>query len=267
MEFSLFDKFVGMAFTEVLWPVWKKALVKAGAPRVWSKCFQISAESVGIDPSFAAHYSRLPALQRLLINTFKPDRPIPSATDFAVSIAFEQHQQDHKCTFNVRLSSSEIRHWAAGARQAWLDTIIESTILRGRYKDVRDKHPAAAMGADASCMPDLDKTLDDRVTLLKTYFSSFSAPNATETVYVWLPSDRETVHSEPGQRILVPVPLNTTQGADRGFFRVGYDYSLRDDSPIESLHICYLDDKRLMEAGQFGCRSIGKRTDHILWLR
>lgn len=263
----MLNKILGKAFTDVLWPLWIKVLVRAGAPKIWSSCFRNAAEPVGIAPLFANQISSLPALQRLLINTFKPDRTVPSATDFAISIAFELHQEDFVCTSKTKLSPTEIRHWAAGVRQAWLNSIVESPVLRGRYKEIRDKHPAAAIATEASCMPDLDKTLNDRVALLKTYFSSFSAPNATETVYVWLPSEDHAVHWDEDRRLVVPVSLNTTQGADRGFFRIGHDYSLSNAPPVEWLQICYLDDKCLMEAGKFGGRSIGKQTDHVLWMR
>lgn len=263
----MFDKFLGKAFTDVLWPLWTKALTKAASPRVWTRCIHRSAEQVGIDPRLATNLSSLPALQRLLINTFKPDREVPTASDFAVAIAFELHQEDFVCTFDEKLSATEIRHWAANARQYWLNTIIESPVLRVRYKEIRDKHPATAIASDASCMPEIENILGDRVSLLTAYFGSFSVPNATETVYVWLPSEDQAVHWDLDRRLVVPVALNTTQGADRGFFRTGHDYSLNDQDPAEWLHICYLDRRRLMETGMFGSRLIGSETDHVLWVR
>lgn len=262
----MFDNFLGKAFTDILWPLWTRSLVKAGAPQVWSKCFRDSASRIGINPEFAKNMASLPALQRLLINTFKPDRSVPTAFDFAISIAFELHQQDFKCTFGKSLSTTEIRHWAANARQMWLETIVESPVLRVRYKEIRDKHPAVAMSEDAACMPDVDDTLNQRVELLRAYFGIFSVPNATEVVYVWLPGDDHVVYWDQDRRTVVPVSLNTSQGADRGFFRIGHDYSLSDTEPVERLQVCYLDEKRLMEAGKFGSRSVGKQTDHILWL-
>lgn len=263
----MFDKFLGKAFTEVLWPLWTKSLVKAGAPKVWSKCFRDAASHVVIDPMFANNLASLPALQRLLINTFKPDRLVPTATDFAISIAFELQQQDFECTFGKSLSTTEIRHWAASIRQMWLEAIVESPVMRARYKEVRDKHPSTVMSEDAACMPEIDRTLGVREELLKAYFGRFSVPNATEVVYVWLPDSDHEVHWDQDRRIVVPVSLNTSQGADRGFFRTGHDYSLSDVAPVEWLQVCYLDEKRLMEAGKFGGRSVGKQTDHILWLR
>lgn len=263
----MYKKFLDKAFTDVLWPLWTRSLVKAGAPKIWSKCFRDAASHVLIDPKFASDVASLPALQRLLINTFKADRPVPTATDFAISIAFELQQQDFKCTFDKSLSTTEIRHWSAIVRQMWFEIIVESPILRGRYKEIRDKHPAVALSQDAACMPEIDTTLGDRLKLRKAYFENYSVPNATEVVYVWLPDADEAVHWDIAQRVIVPVLVNTSQGADRGFFRVGHDYSLSDLHPFERLQVCYLDDKRLTEAGEFGGRTVGRQTDHILWIR
>ncbi|MBP8275348.1 MAG: hypothetical protein KAX55_00445 [Propionivibrio sp.] len=254
-------------FTDVLWPLWTKSLVKAGAPEVWRKCFCEAGSRIGIEPTFSSNVASLPALQRLLVNTFKPDRPVPRASDFAISIAFELHRSELKYRFGDGCTAAEIRNWAACVRQVWLECIAESPVMRARYKDIRDRHPSAVMSDDAACMPELDKTLIESVELRKAYFETFSVPNATENVFVWLPDSGGTIHCDEYRRIVVPVSLNTSQGADRGFYRSGFDYSLGDKGPVEWLKVCCLDESQLMETGQFGNRSVGKQTNHILWER
>jgi hypothetical protein len=233
---------------------------------MWVSCFKAAARATGIDTRSAAALATTPALQRLFVNSFKPARAVPSASDFAVSFAFEL-RQDYGPEIGLSLSSAKIRHFAVNVRRRWLETIIESPLLRERFKDVRDSHPAAAISVGASCMPEFEPIIEDRLSLLRLYFAGFTTTDATETVYVWLPDADDIVHSDPARRDIVPVALDTSQGADRGFFRVGYNYSLADAEPMEWLHVCYLNASRLMEAGQFGKRVVGQHTGHVLWIR
>ncbi|VVN80160.1 hypothetical protein [Pseudomonas fluorescens] len=70
---------------------------------------------------------------------------------------------------------------------------------------------------------------------------------------------------DPQSKLVIEVTLNTSHGADRGFFRVGYDYSIKRSG--DYLHVCFLNAQTKMEAGHFGRYSVGRATNEVLWGR
>ncbi|WP_143520373.1 hypothetical protein [Halopseudomonas pelagia] len=191
-----------------------------------------------------------------------------SAEDFAVAIGFEVEQQNFQLHTDRFLEPWVVRTYAATVRREWLSVVNSSPVLKARFIDVRNRHPAEFLSGNASCLPSLDSVLTDTTAVKKAYFSSFSTHDATERVVVWLPDSNGVVNWDPETRITVDVFLNPSQGADIGFFRMGHDYSINDASDsIERLQVSYLDKSRAMEGAYFGARSVGQITSDVLWAR
>lgn len=244
-------------------PIWR-ILVRYFAPGLlWTSCFKRAAISANVQPRLALILAKSPSLERLKINTFKSDRPVPTAMDFAVSLLFELHDSD--LGPGEIPSSSIIRHFAVDVRRAWINGVIDNPVLRNRFQSVRDEHPAKSIGVNSSLLEAQSLNLDDLNALRCWYFGSFSAPDATEIVCVWLPDDEGVVHYDAQNSRMIEVALNTSAGADRGFFRIGYDYSIKRTG--DRLHVCFLDTQTKMEAGHFGRFSVGRATSTILWAR
>lgn len=243
----------------VLKVVWGRAYTR----HLWKSCFKVAAKNSDFDQCLATKLAFAPALERLLNNTFKADRSVPSASDFAIAVAFELFVRDG--VISVKPSPDQIRHFAVDVRMQWLNGIIHSSALQSRFVSVRDLHPAKFVSADASCLFEKNRLLGDCKDLLEHYFASFTTSDSTEVVRVWLPDDEGKVHYDKRRRRIVDVKLNTSFGADRGFFRVGFDYSI--ERTGDRLHVCFLNAKTNMESGHFGRYSIGRATPHVLWAR
>ncbi|SDU24754.1 hypothetical protein SAMN05216296_2637 [Pseudomonas pohangensis] len=246
-------------FEPILKFVWGRAYTQ----HLWKDCFKVAAKSSDFDQDLAVHLASAPALERLMINTFKADRSVPSASDFAIAILFELLDRGENS--NSQFSPDQIRHLAVGIRRHWLNGIINSSALQKRFVSIRDLHPAKLIGLDASCLNDENRLLGDYKEIVKRYFSSFSTSDSTETVRVWLPDEEGVVHYDECLRRFVEVKLNTSVGADRGFFRAGFDYSI--ERTGDRLHVCFLNTKTSMESGHFGRYSVGRATSHVLWAR
>lgn len=256
-------------FTDVLWPKWLGFISKSDSPKIWRRIFEKTADKTNTLPvNLAIELSKAPSIIRLMLNTFKPDREVPSARDFAISITFELNQQNYHFNTEIKPDLWQIRNFASSVRREWLNAINESPVLKARLKDVRDKHPSVFLSASAECTPEIEETLADSIALKKAFFSTYNTPDATEKVIVWLPGPHGAVKWSPEERITVEVGLNAAIGADLGFFRTGYDYSLYDTSmEVEWLSVAYRDDKRALETMDFGFRSVGVKTNHLLWLK
>lgn len=265
----MIGKILNKVFTDVFWPKWLGFVSKSDSPKIWKHVFKTSAEATNTIPSdLAVRLSSSPSVVRLMLSTFKPDRNVPTAKDFAISIAFELEQQDYHFNTDQKVKDWQIRNFAATVRRDWLSVINESPVLKSRFKDVRDKHPSEFLSVSAECTPELDSVLNDKTELKKSFFLSYSTPDATEIVIVWLPGKCGAVRRSPEERITVEVGLNAALGADLGFFRMGHDYSLHDTSDnIEWLSVAYRDDKNVLETMSFGFRSVGVKTKHTLWVR
>jgi len=256
-------------FTTLIGPVFRPILniiTTFFAPSLlWQRCFKTAAISCDFDVDLAMALATSPSLVRLKVNTFKPDRPVPSAIDFAVAITFELYENEEEEHALVKPPLENIRHFAVDIRRAWLSGIIRNSTLRTHFQSARDVHAAKFIVMDSSCLADEDRILGNRHELNKKYFESFSAPDSTEIVCVWLPDAEGVVQYNLETKAVVEVALNTSTGADRGFFRAGYDYSIKRSG--DRLHVCFLDSKTNMEAGHFGQYSIGRATKYILWGR
>lgn len=247
----------------LLEPIWR-ILIGYFAPRfLWTSCFKRAAISANVDPKLALALANAPSLTRLMINTFKSDRCVPTATDFAVSLLFEVHELG--LAVSEKPSSANIRHFAVDVRRAWINGLINNAILRGRFQSIRDEHPAKSIAVNSSCLDVQSLDLDDLKALQCWYFESFSVPDATEVVCIWLPDHEGIVHYDAQKSHRVEVAINTSTGADRGFFRVGYDYSIKRTG--DHLHVCFLNTQTEMEAGHFGRYCVGRATKTTLWAR
>lgn len=256
-------------FTDVLWPKWLGFVSKSDSPKIWRNVFEKTAKSTNAFPvDLAVDLANTPSVVRLMLNTFKPDRDVPSAKDFAVSIKFELNQQDYNFNTEKDIDLWRIRSFASSIRREWLDTINQSPILKARLKDVRDKHPSVFLSTSAECTPEFEEILSDPILLKKAYFSTYNTPDATEKITVWLPGEHGAVKYSPEERITTVVALNAATGADLGFFRMGHDYSIYDTSvKVEWLRAAYGDNKKALEALDFGSRSVGVKTNHCLWVK
>ncbi|WP_249678347.1 hypothetical protein [Pseudomonas abieticivorans] len=219
--------------------------------------------SANIEPTLALALAKSPALERLRINTFKSDRPVPTAMDYAISLSFELYELG--LPNGETPPSSNVRHFAVDIRRTWLSGVIKNVALRKRFQSARDEHPAKFITVDSSCLEANGLTLEDVDALRCRYFESFAAPDATEIVCVWLPDLEGIVHYDPLNSRVVEIALNTSIGADRGFFRVGYDYSIKRSG--DRLHVCFLNTRTKMEAGHFGQYCVGRATSTTLWAR
>ncbi len=256
-------------FIDVLWPTWLGFVSKSDSPKIWKKVFKYSAQTTEtLPPDLAIQLSTAPSVVRLMLNTFKPDRNIPAAKDFAISIAFELQHQEHNFSPYKNIPAWRVRNFASTVRREWLLAINENPILKARLKDIRDRHPSEFLSESAECTPELDIIINNKSELKKTFFLTYSTPDATEKVVVWLPGDDGVVDWSPEGRITVKVGLNAALGADLGFFRIGHDYSLYDTSDkVEWLSVAYRDAKRALETMSFGSRSVGYKSQHILWIK
>jgi len=265
----MIGKILNKVFTDVLWPKWLGFASKSDSPKIWKSVFKKSSEITNTIPvALAVKLSSAPSVVRLMLSTFKPDRNVPTAKDFAISIAFELSQQDYHFNTGQIIRDWQIRNFASTVRKEWLSVINESPVLKFRFKDVRDKHPSVFLSNSAECTPELDLVLNDKTELRKSFFQSYSTPDATEKVIVWLPGEHGAVKWSPEERITVEVDLNASLGADLGFFRMGHDYSLYDTlDKVEWLSVAYRDDKRALETMDFGSRSVGVKTEHRLWVK
>lgn len=268
-ESTMIGKILNKVFTDVLWPKWLGFVSKSDSPKVWKRVFNKSSKNTNTIPTdLAIKLSKAPSVVRLMLNTFKPDRTVPTAQDFAISIAFELAQQDYHFNTEERVENWQIRNFASTLRREWLAVINENPVLKSRLKDVRDKHPSEFLAESAACTPELDEILSNKTELKKSFFRTYNTPDATEKVIVWLPGEHGSVKWSLEERITVEVGLNASLGADLGFFRMGQDYSLYDTSDkVEWLSIAYRDDKRALETMEFGHRNVGVRTDHWLWVK
>ncbi|OMH26652.1 hypothetical protein [Motiliproteus sp. MSK22-1] len=265
----MIGKILNKIFTDVLWPKWLGFVSKSDSPKIWKRVFKKSSETTNTIPvDLAVQLSSAPSVVRLMLSTFKPDRNVPTAKDFAISIAFELGQQDYHFNTDQKVRDWQIRNFASTVRREWLSVINESPVLKSRFKDVRDKHPSEFLSESAECTPELNSVLNDKTELKKYFFQSYTTPDATEKVIVWLPGEHGAVKWSPEERITVEVGLNAALGADLGFFRMGHDYSLYDTSDkVEWLSVAYRDDKRALETMDFGFRSVGVKTEHRLWVK
>lgn len=265
----MLGKILNKIFTDVLWPKWLGFISKSNSPKIWKKVFCTTAiQTNTFSKKLAEEISKSPSVVRLMLNTFKPDRKFPSAEDYAISIAYELIQKDYLFSFEEKIETWQIRNFSAAVRRAWINTIIESPILKARFKDIRDKHPSDFMLEDASCDPSFNSVLQSPSKLKESYFKSFITPDKTEEVIVWLPNEYGVVECSPDKSITVKVGLNASLGADLGFIRVGQDYSLFNTSnEVEWLQVAYRDDVRAIETMNFGSRNVGCATNHILWCK
>ncbi|TXD96276.1 hypothetical protein ES754_11645 [Psychrobacter frigidicola] len=265
----MLSKILNKIFTDFLWPKWLGFISKSDSPRVWKKTFSTTAiQTNTLSKNLAEEISKSPSVVRLMVNTFKPDRNFPSAEDYAISIGYELIQKDYHFSLEEKIKTWQIRNFSAAVRREWLNTINENPILKARLKDIRDKHPSEFMLENASCDTSFDSILQNPNKLRKLYFESFTTPDKTEEVIVWLPNEYDVVAWSPDKRITVKVGLNASLGADLGFIRVGQDYSLFDTSnEVEWLQVAYRDDARAIETMNFGSRSVGCATNHILWCK
>lgn len=236
---------------------------KAYRSYLWDSCFKIAAKNSEFDQRVAIKLASAPALERLMNNTFRADRPVPTALDFAVGIAFELHDKEE--FLGRGLSPDQIRYFAVGVRNQWLNGIISSPELQIKFESIRDVHAARFVGVDASCLSSENGLLSSYEELCVHYFLSYTTSDSTEVVRVWLPDEEGVISYNEDSRRIVEVKLNTSVGADRGFFRVGFDYSI--ERTGDRLHVCFLNTKTRMEAGHFGRYSIGRATRHVLWAR
>ncbi|MET1079643.1 MAG: hypothetical protein ABWY06_16655 [Pseudomonas sp.] len=260
---AIVGKTISSIASSLLGPLFKAFWGKAYASFLWNSCFKVSAKNSDFDQSLAIKLASRPALERLMVNTFKADRPVPSALDFAIAIAFELFQA--KDSSKSKPTPDQIRHLAVGIRREWLNGIINSSALQKRFESNRDSHATKYISLGASCLSDVNSFLEDHKALFERYFSDFTTSDSTETVRVWLPDQEGVVHHDELHRAIVDVKLNTSIGVDRGFFRTGFDYSI--ERTGDRLHVCFLNTKTKMEAGHFGNYSVGRATSHVLWVR
>jgi hypothetical protein len=265
----MLEKLLDKIFMTFMWPQWIKIASKLKSPNEWNKVFKkISNDSNILPENIALKIASAPSILRLMLNSFKPDRNFPTAKDFAVSIMFEIYHNYNLYEDGNDLQLWQIRNFASAVRNEWLNTINDSIILKTRLKYLRDKHPSDFINNDANCLPELDSILKDKNKLREEYFKSFTTSDATEEVLVWLPDSEGVVHWDLKNRIIVKVPLNSSLGADFGFFRVGFDYSLYDTyQDTQWLQSSYRDSKRALETANFGNRNIGNKTKNILWIQ
>ena len=258
---------IDLIFKEMFWRKWLKYFSISKSPKIWEKIFSKTAKKTHtIPPVLAVKLSSCPSIVKLMLNTFKPDREVPSAEDFAINIYFELNHKDNLLNNSETISTWRVRNFASSVRQAWLLEINNNLVLKSHFQDVRNNHPSNFMTNSASCSSQFDTILNDRIEVRKKYFQNFSTPDATEKIIVWLPNSSNYVEYDSSDRINVEVNLNASVGADIGFCRTGYDYSLRRDNvDDEWLQVACRDNKEAVETMQFKSISIGRLTKNILW--
>lgn len=242
-------KFIEKPFAEALWPRIVRIISDLVGPKAWDACFLESTTDVApVSSAFVDKLASTPAMQRLYYATFDPMMPMPSARDFAICLAFEAQYHWIGLHEFDRLKDWHFRHMAVNIRKAWLTKIIETPSLRARFKDVRDKHPASFLMNDSGCTDEVDEILRERNALMRAFFRSYTASDATETVSVWLPN--KNGHVERGgndSTLCVDVPINVHVGVPRGFYRLGFDYSISGSA----LDMAFLRECNRLEVGFF----------------
>lgn len=259
MILSLLEKY----FENFTLPRLYKLAAEVDSPRYWKNAFLSAAKltpelplKLALDLSQAENSS----LIRFLVNTFKPEKQFPSATDFAISIGYELLQR------SVSIKPYIIRKFASNVRREWCKTLNSHPIMKYYLQERRDIHPASIVNQDASCDESLDRILSDMVELRCAYIKAYSEPNGTDEVQVWVQNAQGYVDKAESSRIVVNVKLYSAQGADFGFFRVWNDYSLLRDGSHKWLTSCYQNQKLGMETAEFQGYPLGEKSGPILWL-
>ncbi len=251
-------------FNSFIWPKWLDYVTQADSPKVWERSFRktsVTTSSLSIDTAILL--SKQPSIIRLMLNTFKADRSVPSAEDFAVSIAVEVKDSFEEYDIDV----CQIRNFASGVRRNWLDSINSNPIYKNQFKEIRGTHPAEYLSEFASCTPDFDVVLSTDIKLWQAFYGSFETFDATETVKVWLPDSKGIVDYSV-ENHTVSVSLNASRGADLGFVRIGYDYSLEGkDGEQDWLKLAFRKNVHALESMCFNKLIGGRGSANCIWAK
>lgn len=257
-------------FTNYLWPKWTGYVTKSDSPKIWKRAFiQASQETKIISLETALRLSKYPSIMRLMFNTFKADRNMPSAEDFAVSIAFEVLYSQEKMIENCKIlviDLCQIRNFSCTVRKCWLNIINGNPIYKIQFKENTDKHPADYLTESASCTTKFDSILNDRLKLYKAFYGTYNTYDATEKIKIWLPNENGYVDYSD-KSFTVEVQLNAAIGADLGFARVGFDYSLeKPDGELDWMKLAIRDNKKALETMGFN-KNILSRGSNCIWAK
>lgn len=251
-------KSVGAKLAEtVVLPAWYQAVANRNAPRLWKQVF---VEAGRCTPDFPEvdleKLSLTPGFLRLLINSFRPDRQheFPDCRLFALTTAFEL--MDNHRTADPLV----IRKFASNLHRIWCTTLNGRAGLKYYLNDQRALHPSKLM-QDSSCSPNLDPILSDPVQLATAYFGTYTQPNGADEVTIWLSgADRVVDYTRR-----VAVAVLDAHGAEYGFFRGNYDYSLNRGGADLWLRAVHRDTTRFTETAWFQRYELGDTSGELLW--
>jgi hypothetical protein len=245
----------------IVLPMWFERVANRQAPRQWRGAFEEAMRRTPELHGVSADFCLAPGFLRLLVNSFRPDRQhgFPDARLMALTLAFElwiQRQQTDPVV---------VRKFAGNLYLAWCRVLNRHAALKWYLKDVRDIHPVELM-KDHSCTPELDAVLSDPVKLAEAFLSSYSQLNGADEVTVWLPNSEGDVSYDAKTARPVVVAMLSANGAEFGFFRDRFDYSLSRKGTRLWLRAAFENTSELTETASFQGYALGDVSGRALWL-
>ncbi|MEH6445729.1 MAG: hypothetical protein V7784_17685 [Oceanospirillaceae bacterium] len=264
----MFNKVANDVFLQIIFPNWKKSSSYAISPRPWLRAFtKVARDTNIISVKLATSLASSPSLLRVLLNSFSLDKAFASSKEFAINIAFEISQPN----FNIELSDLpelwRLREFSTAVRLQWLNTIESSFILHSRFQTIHNISASQQAIDDTECSIVLDNMLCNRDQLTKAYFAYYNVDNATTQMTVWLPDNRRYVATDSCSGTTLSVLSDIEKGAELGFFRQNFDYSIGIANQRQWLQESSIDHLQALESAKFENLQLGHLSNHIVWKR
>ncbi|MFT5708190.1 MAG: hypothetical protein ACI9ES_002492 [Oceanospirillaceae bacterium] len=264
----MFNKVANDVFLQIIFPNWKRSASYSISPRPWLRAFTTVARDTNIiSVKLATSLASSPSLLRVLLNSFSSDKTFASAKEFAINIAFEISQPN----FTIELSDLpelwRLREFATAVRLQWLNTIETSFIFNSRFQSIHNISTRQQSMDDTDCSIALDNMLCNRDQLTREYFAYYNVDNATTQMTVWLPDSKGYVATDSCSSITLSVLSDIEKGAELGFFRQNFDYSIGIANQRQWLQESSIDRLQALESAKFENLQLGHLSKHIVWSR
>lgn len=261
MFMSIFPNIFGKLFETFTLPKLIRLVGELDSPKYWKKSFQSASK---LTPEFpeeiVSNLVNNRALLRFLLNTFKVEKQLPTITDFTIAIAFELRRN------HIEVSTGSVKKFAANLYREWCKSLNNQPSLKNYLKDTRDIHPSALFEENEVFDDELNSIISDDKTLQIKYFESYSEKGGSDTIRVYLQNEDRFLPYSVDDGLVVTLNLHTAQGADFGFFLIGYDYVLIKEGKQYWLRGCYKNKTLGTETARFQNHELGDTSGEVLWL-
>jgi hypothetical protein len=264
----MLNKVANDVFLQIIMPNWKRSAFYGISPRPWLKTFtKVAKETNTLPVSLAASLAASPSFLRVLLNCFSKKKSFPTVKEITINIAFELSQP----LFVTRLEELpelwRLKVFASALRKQWLEHIDQSFVLNSQFINVHKRSPKQLIdqGGDLSSL--LDSTLCNSEKLATAYFQSYACDKVLAQVTVWLDSNNTSANASTLSQASLNVSINPDKGAELGFFRQGFDYSIGQSHQQQWLQKSSLDRSKALESAEFENLQLGHLTEHVFWER